>query len=372
MTGSVRAVMRHLVDLAAQARGRPAPYRVRLDTEGQALLDSVRDLDRIGTWGASEFGDAYTRLISAEQRTEHGVYYTPAPLADAMAYAALGLADRHQVRVYDPACGCGVFLESAACMLARRDWGIPSHLLSSAIYGTDIDPIAVEVARAVLWLRSDGSRPIDFLDRNIVCADPLAGEAPPRLGANPGSLVVLGNPPYRERAKGTAPWVEAPRRRGEPVSERPSMDEFRTPGGRAAGFHLASLAMFFWRWAAWRVFEHRPGNGVVAFVAPASLLDGLSFAGARIHLRALADEGWLIHLSPEGSRPPAPTRVFPEVGLPLAVYILARYGDGDPTVQADLSYLAVTGAAEEKLRLVRAACADIARRGAPQRMGVAA
>lgn len=103
MTGSVRAVMRHLVDLAAQARGRPAPYRVRLDTEGQALLDSVRGLDRIGTWGASEYGDAYTRLISAEQRTEHGVYYTPVPLADAMAYAALGLADRHQVHSSDPA-----------------------------------------------------------------------------------------------------------------------------------------------------------------------------------------------------------------------------------------------------------------------------
>lgn len=360
VVGSAATVMHLLVNQVATQRGRTVPWPIDLDEDTvERVIPHLDDLGDISSWGAAELGQAYTHTLTATARTQGGVYYTPEPIADAIAHAALAprFGDRRHVRVWDPACGAGVFLQGAACMLAHRDWDIPPHVISDAVYGTDIDSIAVDIAKSALWLRSDGTRPISWLDGNIVVADPLTGEMPPHLGPDPGHLVILGNPPYRSKAKGMAPWIEKHRTPGETVVERPSMEEFRNPEYVASGQHLASLVMFFWRLVLWRAFEARAGTGVVALLVPRSIIDGNSFGCVRGLIQDLADEIWLIDLSPEGAYPPSGSRVFPEVKLPVAIVVLARL-----TTRVDLviRYVKTEGVAEHRITQVRAACSSIA------------
>lgn len=360
VVGSAATVMHLLVNQIAAQRGRIPPWPIDLDdTVAEQLIPHLDALGDIRTWGAAELGQAYIHTMSADARAQGGVYYTPEPIADAMAYAALAprFGDRRHVRVWDPACGAGVFLQGAACMLARRDWDIPPHVISAAVYGTDIDPIAVDIAKSALWLRSTGTRPISWLDGNVVVADPLTGALPPHLGPDPGHLVILGNPPYRSKAKGAAPWIEKRRAPGESTVERPSMEEFRNPEYVASAQHLSSLVMFFWRLVLWRVFEARTGTGVVALLVPRSIVDGNSFGAARRLIQQLADEIWLIDLSPEGTYPPSGHRVFPEVKLPVAIVVLARLAT---RVDLVIRYIKTEGAAEHRVTQVRAACSSIA------------
>lgn len=364
----VRMSMRLLVNRVAFLRRQRAPWVV--DAPVEAVLRAGAALAALGdvsAWGAYELGEAYAQLIAPEHRAAGGVYYTPEPVADAMAYAALAprLAARSRVRVFDPACGAGVMLESAACMLAERDYGIDPALMGAALYGTDIDPVAVEIAKSALWLRSDGTAPITFLDGNLVCADPLTGTAPPKLGVAPGCLVVLGNPPYKDKAGGCAPWIEAPREDRERVGERPVMRDFHEPGLGRLAHVLSSMSTFFWRFALWKAFEAREGPGVVAFVCPSAFISGEAYGQMRAHMRRLADEGWVIDITPEGHQPPQRTRVFPGVQIPLCIAVFARHGATVPEVPAAVSYAAAEGEREVKIRRIAGACKRISLAPAP-------
>jgi hypothetical protein len=68
--------------------------------------------------------------------------------------------------------------------------------------------------------------------------------------------------------------------------------------------------VYYWRWAIWKAFQAHPGYpaGVVAFITPSSYLTGAAFAKMRSYLRHIADEAWIIDVSPEGSRAAMATR----------------------------------------------------------------
>lgn len=125
-------------------------------------------------------------------------------------------------RVLDPACGSGNFLYLAYRVLKRlerdillrlRDAGEPHDNLVSAVtplqlFGMDVLPTAVEIARVTLTLAkelevleaeklsdADGlylpesPLPLDNLDKQIQCADALFTEWPK-------ADAIIGNPPY--------------------------------------------------------------------------------------------------------------------------------------------------------------------------------
>ena len=167
-------------------------------------------------------------------------------------------------------------------------------------------------------------------------------------------MAVIGNPPYLDRAhkRDPAPWVEGRREKDKPLStmHRPSMDEFRQRGRR--DFKLSSTWMFYWRWAIWKAFEAHPGHpaGIVAFITPSSYLTGAAYGPMRAYLRGVADEAWVIDVSPERHQPPVPTRIFPQVQQPLCIAVFARYGPGNPGAPARVHYRAVTGKREDKLQ----------------------
>ncbi|MFD0853556.1 hypothetical protein ACFQ07_15070, partial [Actinomadura adrarensis] len=203
-------------------------------------------------------------------------------------------------------------------------------VMTQCVYGIDIDPVAVDLARAACWLETGGALSPSAMDDNIIVGDPLAGDMPKRLedrlAADPDPLTILGNPPYRDKAAGAAPWIEE-RRTAEQdeLIPRPSMDEFRVPGQGRLEYSLANLATFFWRWAAWKALETREWAGTVAFISPSAYLQSRAYAGMRQHLRRVAEEGWVIDLSPEGRQPPVETRLFPGVQTQLALGVFTTH-----------------------------------------------
>jgi hypothetical protein len=349
-----RRLMRLAVSIAAQARGLQPPWDPGLpvgrEADAAAALRALAPADPRG-WDASCLGGIYEAVIAADVRKQLGTWFTPPAAAEAVTRFALpddrecscrNPARARQVMALDPACGAGIFLIAAArriaaaCAAAMSGQEDPPEaaiqlalpaVMQSCVFGIDIDPVAVELARAACWLEIGGARPIGWLDDNIVVGDTLAGALPgplaDRLGG-PQPLVVVGNPPYRNKAGGAAPWIEGRRDRGEDPAARPSLDEFRGSGRPAAQYVLASLYVYFWRWALWRVFETRPAAGAVGFITPSSYLSSPAFGAVRAHMRRCADDIWIVDLSPEGHQAKVSTRIFPGVQQPLCIGVLTR------------------------------------------------
>lgn len=344
-----QAIARTVINRIAAARALPAPWP---DTDAD-LPEGLADTD-LTSWGAGELGDMRERLAAKDERESGGIWYTAPDLAASIARFALSVNSCEpgctlpgcelRMLTLDPACGAGVFLVATARGIARRyatlatgqadppDWAVSAVLptvMTECVYGIDIDPVAVDLARAACWLEIGGTRPADFMDANITVGDPLAGDSPKaledRLG-DPDPLLIIGNPPYREHAKGAAPWLEARRGGGDELFPRPSMDEFRAPGqGRYEG-KLSNLWTFFWRWAAWKALETRDAPGTVALITPKAYLTGPTFDGMRAHLRRSAREGWVIDISADPSfPPPIRTRLFPGVKTPLVIGVFTTH-----------------------------------------------
>lgn len=161
--------------------------------------------------------------------------------------------------------------------------------------------------------------------------------------------VVMGNPPYGEKAKGLGGWIEAGSRGG---GHPPPLDAFRARGRGKFENVLSNLYIYFWRWATWKVFDahEEQADGIVAFISPSSFTTGVGYAGMREYLRRTADEGWIVDLSPEKFRPDTATRIFTGVQHKLCIAVFARYGKGNRDAPAQINYIAVTGDRGDKSR----------------------
>lgn len=207
-----RDVARALVNSIAESRGLPAPW----PNTGAALPDWM-DGEDVSGWGVAELGAFRERLLTSDARKSGGVWYTPPAVADFMVRFSLDPVidrlteaedplDALQVLAVDPACGAGVFLVSGARLIARRyaaliakaepaDWMVAQvmpEVMSECVFGVDIDPVAVDLAKSVLWLEIDGREPITFMDRNVIVGNVLDQDSPPKLEERLGSGVDLG------------------------------------------------------------------------------------------------------------------------------------------------------------------------------------
>jgi len=114
------------------------------------------------------------------------------------------------LKILDPACGSGAFLNQALEFLIREHknvddyrrsyenemlslYDIEANILEHNLYGVDINEDAVEIARLSLWLRTaQNGRTLTNLSDKIVCANSLLA-----MPFEEGSFdVVIGNPPY--------------------------------------------------------------------------------------------------------------------------------------------------------------------------------
>jgi N-6 DNA Methylase/Eco57I restriction-modification methylase len=137
---------------------------------------------------------------SSVRRKESGSFYTPRSMADYLVRTTLGPLvidaapdDILQLRVLDPAMGSGAFLVSACRFLAaahdraceRTGRGpvssaanaqVRRHIARSCLFGVDLNPMAVQLARLSVWLttmRRDA--PLTFLDHHLRVGDSLVG-----------------------------------------------------------------------------------------------------------------------------------------------------------------------------------------------------
>jgi hypothetical protein len=379
-----RQIVRLTVNAVAAARGLRPPWPVELsDDAAERVVKLVSGLGDLRAWGAAELGALREQLLTSEDRSTSGSWYTPPQVAGPLTRAALSEvadwyldddpADVLSMSVLDPACGGAVFLVAAARLLAALYVGrlyrthhpapltvqaVMADVLTSCVYGIDTDPVAVDLAKSACWLETSGFIPITWLDNNIIIGDALSGDLPPGLAGriNTASpLAIVGNPPYKDKAKGAAPWIEArrPHRAADRAPDelwRPSLDEFRLPGQGRLEYPLSNLYVYFWRWALWRAFETRLTAATIAFVTPGAWLKSDAFAGMRAAMRRAADRGLIVDLTPEGKAPPTPTRIFPGVTLPVCAAVFTRRGGPRPQTPASVHVAVVSGRREDKFR----------------------
>lgn len=138
-------------------------------------------------------GQVHESLLDPRSRRRAGAHYTPPDVARGLvAFAREGHGVRRP-RVCDPAVGGGAFLLAAAESLAR-DGADPRAVVRHACFGTDVDPVAVDVARAALALWC-GEWPAE-LDDHIIVADGLLGSGD---HAHAEHDLVVGNPPFQSQ-----------------------------------------------------------------------------------------------------------------------------------------------------------------------------
>ena len=132
-----------------------------------------------------------------------------------------------QLKILDPACGSGAFLNQALYFLIEehkfiddliaeltnsplRIFDTDKTILENNIYGVDINEESVEIAKLSLWLRTaQKGRKLSNLNNNIKCGNSLiddpsvAGDKAfkweeefPEIFSKGGFDVVIGNPPY--------------------------------------------------------------------------------------------------------------------------------------------------------------------------------
>ncbi len=214
-------------------------------------------------------GLIHQALQSRDARRAAGVYYTPPEIVDGV----LGLSwpTTAPMTVCDLSVGGGAFLLGAADRL--RHGGVdPVEILRERLWGSDVDPLAVAVARSalLLWSLEVAGEPIEC--PNIVTGDPLdqLSDLFPTLPR--GFELVVGNPPFLGQLRQS--------------TARTNQDLMRLRGvlGSAVGPYTDSAVLFLL--AAERLTV--PG-GRVAMLVPESVLTARDAATARGELLDRAD-----------------------------------------------------------------------------------
>ncbi len=357
-------------------------------------VDTLKRVLAVVDWPTLSRNDPAAWLYFYEDFLEHydpklrrqtGSYYTPVEAVDPMVRMVDDLLRTRlghrqgfasgDVTVVDPAAGTGTFLfrivdriaEHVAADEGPGAVGPALHKAARRLIGFELQAgpysvaevrLAAELHRLGVEFGSDDLR----LYLTNALADPFVEDtqlaatyrpiAESRRRANEVKrsepvVVVIGNPPYKERSRGLGEWVETGSR-----SHPALLADFVPPKELGLGAHvkhLYNLYVYFWRWGAWKVFEHHPGNqGVVAFITVAGFLHGPGFAEMRRHMRRWADEIWVIDCSPEGHQPEVATRIFPGVQQPICITIALRDGSTSPDIPAPVRFVAVEGTRSEK------------------------
>lgn len=369
--------------------------------EFTVTLDLLRRVVGAVNWERVRSGkrDTYLHLYERfledydpELRKQSGSYYTPREVVEQMVRLTeealmtrldrpRGFLDRDVVTV-DPAMGTGTYLhtiiERAAKRVAETEGKglVPGTItdLAAHLVGFELQmgPYAVAELRAADLLRdraaampAGGMRlfvtnTLDDPDAvQTQLASGLATISKQRRDADAIKrstpvTVVIGNPPYRERAEGMGGWVENGPRATHRIKSKakPILDDFRLRDNGLSEYVLKNLYVYFWRWATWKVFDAEPGShtGAVCFISTSGYLRGPGFKGMREYLRRTCSEGWIIDVTPEGMQPDVATRVFPGVQQPLAIGLFVR-GEGTTTdMPARVRYVSVHGRQSAKFR----------------------
>ena len=395
--------------------------RLLIDNEDikTALETSLETLARVLNvvdWPTITKGDAEAWLYFYEDflevydntlRKKTGSYYTPPEVVSAMVRLTdealrdpalfnlpKGLASS-SVTICDPAVGTGTFLLGVLRHIAsevEKDQGAGAvgPAVASAmerIIGFEIQfgPFAVAQLRLIAEMQTlirgvgeEDDESIELPEAKLYITDTLGdpyakevafssmvapiGESRAeanRIKKEQPITVVIGNPPYKNKAKGMGGWVE----NGSDVNKHDTtpMTLWAPPpewGVGAHTHHLKNLYVYFWRWAALKVFgsgwyavtgeEEKDRSGIVCYITVAGFLNGPGFQKMREELRRDCSSIWVIDCSPDGHQPTVSSRIFQGVQQPVCIVLAARGAKKDRSTPAQLKFLALPEGHREK------------------------
>ena len=158
-------------------------------------------------------GGGSTLVETRDVRKSTGAFYTPRAMTAFLVRQTLSplvenrpAADILRLRIVDPAMGSGAFLVAALRYLAAAAedaliregrWhpadvttadraALRRDIASRCLYGVDLNPTAVQVARLSLWLATlAADKPLSFLDHHLVVGNSIVGASVDDLRRQP-------------------------------------------------------------------------------------------------------------------------------------------------------------------------------------------
>jgi hypothetical protein len=165
-----------------------------------AVYERVLDYEPVSS------GHRVDLVRTGDVRKDTGTFYTPRAITSDVVRRTLSplIAGRSSdtilnLRILDPAMGSGAFLVAACRYLATaseqaliREGQWQAHditmsdrallrrrIASRCLYGVDLNPMAVQLARLSLWLATlSANKPLSFLDHHLVTGNSLVGATP--------------------------------------------------------------------------------------------------------------------------------------------------------------------------------------------------
>jgi hypothetical protein len=364
--------------------------RNALDTSLRVLRRVLNEVD----WARISKGDSDAWLYFYEEflatydnklRKQTGSYYTPPEVVEAMVslvdqalrsarFSLHGGFASPAVTIADPATGTGTFPLGILRRVAKNvasDQGegavpdaIHETLKRIIAFEMQLGPFAVAQLRILAEVldltKSSSTQTLRmFVTNTLGNPDDEEGHitgliprtiaesrrAANRIKRDETITVVIGNPPYKEKAKGKGGWIE-----GQSVTAAKSapLRAWQPPAAWGIGAHakhLRNLYIYFWRWATWKVFDpnpFKPGSGpregIVCFISVAGFLNGPGFEKMRDYLRRTCDDIWVIDCSPEGHQPTVNTRIFQGVQQPVCIVMASRSKTNDKETPAAVHF----------------------------------
>jgi len=370
----IGSALRILVDTPSSEK----TLQTSVATMGRVL--AVVDWDKVSRGNPDAwlyFYEGFLQTYDTDLRKSTGSYYTPPQVTAAMVRLVSealvehlgkpeGLADP-AVTCLDPAMGSVTFMleilrSVADSVAADQGPGAVGPALAaslSRLIGLELQlgPLAVAQLRLLAELAEYDVKDVgpqtlrtyitNTLDDPFVEETQLGTWYKPitdarreanKVKASEQVLVVTGNPPWKDKARGLGGWIEhGVEGYGVPL------DRFKPdPAWRVGAYsrHLYNMYIYFWRWATWKVFDSQKADtpGVVCFITVAGFLHGKGFEGMRRYLRQTCDHIWIIECSPEGFQPDVNTRVFEAVQHEVCITLAIRSKASDPDTPAQVRY----------------------------------
>ena len=241
--------------------------------------------------GEDTLGMLYISLRRLGEKKSTGSYYTPFFVVDRIVHEALPETVPFGAKIIDPSCGTGNFLLR-----------LPDEFPPENVYGSDIDPMAVAIARINLVLKYSvrTSSTLDTIKQNIMLQDSL------NFFSKNSFDYIIGNPPWG--------YVYS-------KDEQKALSQsFASYNGNG---NPESFSLFIEK-----SLNNLSDNGVMSFLLPESVLD------VRMHtaIRSLMlDKARILSISYLGD-------VFDKVQCPCIILTLQKKSSADPANTTKVSF----------------------------------
>ena len=195
VTSIEKALVYSFADKAAVDTNKSQWLKSYLSDINYSIVNKVNQITESNP-SLNELIATFEMLIPQIEKKEKGVVYTPEIITR---YIVSNTLNSDCIpTVLDPSCGCGAFLVTAAEYMHERYGVSYSEIISSYLYGVDIDSNAIDGIKSLLSLIVLMNGEEENCSFHFICADTLDKKTYDSLHKmrKNGFDCVVGNPPY--------------------------------------------------------------------------------------------------------------------------------------------------------------------------------